>query len=192
VLFTNNISTTKAGLENFLLDLADADALPNVLVVDEVEKQSLENLLCLNTVMSEGIITKLNARVNRRAEARFTVIAICNDEKKLREFQNGHLWSRFTHKLRCVRPSRELCLHILRQEVGKLPAGNPAWADAALAFGWDELKQRDIREIKGHLDGRDRLLSGEWQMDQLAILKAAQHEDAALNLVEQAVSAPLC
>lgn len=182
VLFTNNISTTKAGLENMLLGLAEEKALPYLLIMDEIEKQPLENLLCLNTVMSEGVITKLNARVgHRREEAKFTVVGICNDETKLRSFQNGHMWSRFTHKLRCVRPSKELCRHILREEVTKIPEASPEWADAALEFGWEKMRQRDIREIKGHLDGRERLLDGSWQKDQLAIRDAEKKEDALLQ-----------
>jgi hypothetical protein len=55
--------------------------------------------------------------------------------------------------------------------------GTVAWADAALAFGWDVLGQWDIRELKGHLDGREQLLDGSWQLDQLNILEAKRLED---------------
>lgn len=186
VSFVDGTTMTKAGLENWLLDLADGGTLPEVLVVDELEKQPMDNLLCLNNVMGSGVLTKLNARTgNVRTRTRFVVIGLCNDEEAIKKFRSGALWSRFTHKLRCVRPSRELCEFILRQEVSKLPGGKDEWADAALSFGWDQLGQRDIREIKGHLDGRDRLLSGEWQMDQMSIIAAARAEDAALSLSER-------
>lgn len=179
VMLLNNISTTKAGLENMLLDLAEQKALPHVVVIDEIEKQPLDNLLCMNTIMSEGIITKLNANVgHRREDAALTVVGICNDEDKLRSFQNGHLWSRFTHKVRCVRPSKELCLKILQEEAVTHFKGTPEWAELAIKFGWDELGQRDIRELRGHLDGREDLVSGSWQKWQRQMLDAARREDA--------------
>lgn len=177
VLFVDGTTMTKAGLENWLLELEEAGRLPEVLVVDELEKQPMDNLLCLNAVMGSGMLTKLNARIgNTRKPAKFVVIGICNDKEALRAFRNGALWSRFTHKLPCVRPSKELSLRILKEMTVKIPNGKPIWAEKAMEFGWDKLGQRDIREIKGHLDGRDRLLDGSWQKDQLSILASEKKE----------------
>ena len=104
--------------------------------------------------------------------------------QKLKGSQSGAIWSRFTHKLRCVRPSRELCLKILEEECDKIPKGNRNWAKKALDFGWDTLKERDIRAIRGHLNGRDDLLNGMWQRDQIAIRDAEAQENGEIGKEE--------
>lgn len=183
VLFVDGTTMTKAGLENWLLELAEAKRLPEVLVVDELEKQPMDNLLCLNGVMGSGMLAKLNARRgNERWPAKFVVVGLCNDKEAIKQFRNGAIWSRFTHKLHCVRPSRELCVRILKELTVKLPNGKPIWAEKAMEFGWDELNQRDIRQIKGHLDGRERLMNGSWQADQRMIMELGKQEE---ELVKQ-------
>lgn len=183
VAFVDGTTMSKAGLEKYLLALAgtgtnkSTNRLPVVLVVDEIEKQPMDNLLCLNNVMGSGVLTRLNAFTgNVRVPAIFTVVGICNDEKMLKDFRNGALWSRFTHKLYCARPSRIIAREILEQIAVDIGCGDHAreMADAALRFGWDQLGQRDIREIKGHLDGREDLLSGLWQKDKLTVYNSEE------------------
>src|SRR5262249_23941943 len=100
----------------------------------EIEKQPLDNLLTLVSLMGSGYIAKLNCRVGHRKElAHCLVWATCNDEEVVRRFRKGVLWSRFAHKPHCTRPSRELMRKILLDQPEKL-GGNPAWVDAALAF----------------------------------------------------------
>jgi hypothetical protein len=120
--------------------------------------------------MGSGYLMKVNARVGRRMQQTKVVVwGTCNDAASLQKFHDGALWSRFTHKMQCPRPSRELMREILLKEVAERPDGNPAWADKALEFGWEVLKTNDPREIIGLLDGRDRLLTGEYQKDYLAV-----------------------
>jgi hypothetical protein len=66
--------------------------------------------------------------------------------------------------------------------VAKIPGGNLEWAECALEFGYDTLGQRDIREIKDHLAGRDRLLTGEWQRDRLEVRRRKVEEERAMEL----------
>lgn len=185
VAFVDGTTMSKAGLEKYLLAMAgtgtgkSTNRLPVVLVVDEIEKQPMDNLLCLNNVMGSGVLTRLNAFTgNVRVPAIFTVVGICNDEKMLKDFRNGALWSRFTHKLYCARPSRTIAREILEKIASDMGCGplSRSLADAALAFGYDQLNQRDIREIKGHLDGREDLLSGLWQKDKLSVHDSQGHE----------------
>jgi hypothetical protein len=184
VEFVDGTSMTKAGLERYLLDLAEADALPEILVVDEIEKQEKDNLLSLLSVMGSGVIARLNARIgNTRRRARFVLVGICNDEKSLQAFRDGALWSRFGgNKLFCPRPSRDLCLKILYAMVSTIPGGNPRWAEEALQFAWDELGCRDIREIKDHLCGMDQLLTGEWQQSHRRMIYCRLMEEQELAL----------
>lgn len=170
VVFIDAHGMTRAGLEDWLFARAEENQLPEVIVLEEIEKQPASVLLPLLSVMGSGYLMKTNARVGRRMqETRLVVWATCNAEQELRKYHDGALWSRFTHKLECARPSRELMHQILRREVTERPGGREAWADAALSFGWDILRTNDPREIIGLLDGRDRLLTGEYQDDYLAV-----------------------
>lgn len=171
---------SKAGLENWLLELADAPAAPVMLFIDELEKQDPSNLFCLHNVMGSGIIAKCNARVgNKRRSLKFTLVGTCNDEEKLKTRAEA-LWSRFSHQVYCPRPSRELCERILMDTLRRFPLGKPEWVKAVLEFAWDELGQRDVRTIKAHLDGRDRLLDGSWQEGKRIILAAEKKEKAEM------------
>jgi hypothetical protein len=73
--------------------------------------------------------------------------------------------------------------------VAKTPGGNPEWAHHALEFGYEVLGQRDIREIKDHLAGRDRLLSGQWQRDHLEMRRRKEEEERAIAEAELEKSA---
>jgi hypothetical protein len=183
VSFVDCTTMTKAGVERWILDMAETDTLPEVVVLDEIEKvEDKKNLLTLLSIMSGGVVARLNARIgNMRRSARFVVVGICNNENQIKDWNAGALWSRFGgNKLPCVRPSRELCLKILNEMVTKIPGGDLLWAGKALEFGWDELGQRDIREIKDHLCGMDRLLTDEWQNDRRKMLKAKANEERVI------------
>jgi hypothetical protein len=183
VRFVDGTTMSKAGLENWLLEQVDSDQAPDVLVVDELEKQPTENLSCLNGLMGSGILAKLNARIgNRRESLRMLVVGICNDLEGLKKHSLGNaLLSRFGDPVYCTRPSRELSLKILTDMVAAFPAGKVEWAVKALEFGWDEMGQRDIRKMKKHLSGRDRLLTGEYQADQRKLLEGRKQEERALE-----------
>jgi len=70
---------------------------------------------------------------------------------------------------------------ILLDKVHKL-GGNPGWVDKTLEFAFDVLPQAgfppmdDPRQLKGLLDGRDRLLDGQYQQDLLDIMGAESVE----------------
>lgn len=183
VLFVDAHVMTEAGLENYLLDRAESGSLPEIIVLEEIEKQPPDNLLSLISVMGSGYISKMNARIGHRRElANVLVWATCNDEGIIRKFRAGVLWSRFVHKFHCTRPSQELMRRILLDQVSKMN-GNPEWVDKAIEFAYGLYPKLnhgrpmdDPREIKGLLDGRDRLLDGTYQLDKLAVLKAEAAE----------------
>ncbi len=179
VVFLDAQTMTKAGLEDWLLGKAEEGSLPEVVVVEELEKQDEKILLPLISVMGSGYVMKTNARVGRRVEQiRLVVWGTCNNVERLKKFHDGALWSRFTHKLPCRRPSREVMRKILLREI-EARQGNPAWAQLALTLGYDELQTTDPREIIGLLDGGDRLLTGEYQRDYLAVHRKADRMQAA-------------
>lgn len=166
---------SKAGLENWLIERAEAGTLPEVLCVEEVEKQNMDNLLTLLSLMSSGYVSKLNARVNVRAAADCVVWATCNSEEALSTFRGGALYSRFTHKIHCPRPGREVIERVLADRVAA-SGGDPRWADEAARFAFEELPRlglpplADPRQVIGLLDGRNRLLDGSFQRDLLCVM----------------------
>ena len=169
VVFIDAQTMTKAGLEDWLLQRAADGSLPEIIVLEELEKQGEAVLLPLISVMGSGYLAKTNARVGRRVEHMpILVWGTCNNEKCLREFHDGALWSRFTHKLPCRRPGRAVMRQILVRAVAKR-GGSPAWVEPALDLGYDLLQTDDPREILGLLDGGDRLLTGEYQADYVSV-----------------------
>jgi hypothetical protein len=168
-------TATKAGLETWILSNAQDGTLPEILCLEEIEKFEPNNLLCLLGVMDHRcVISRTNARIGTSsAIARLLIWATCNNARKLKEFQSGALWSRFSHQLPCTRPSRDEMLAILLNEIAEI-GGNPAWAEPALNFGWDVLRTDDPRKITSLLDGRERLLDESYQIDYLTVLSAAE------------------
>lgn len=186
VLFLDGHGTSKAGLENWLLERAECGRLPDILVIEEIEKQPLDNMLSLLSVMGSGYVSKLNARIGHAHQvANLMVWATCNDEEAIRNFRGGALWSRFAHRLHCPRPSRDLMEHILVERAISI-GGNVEWAYRAMEFAYETVPDHfdqemdDPREIVALLDGGDRLLDGSYQDDKLDIMRG---EVAETNLV---------
>ncbi|MDB5342483.1 MAG: hypothetical protein JWP89_860 [Schlesneria sp.] len=187
VAFIDGPTMSKAGLENWLLELAVANKLPEVICIEEIEKQHMDNLLTLLSVMGSGYIMKTNARIGRMKQlAKCVIWATCNDKQLLKDFRDGALWSRFTHKLHCRRPSRELMTRIIRDKVANTN-GDPRWAEAAIEFAYDGMTAAvgqpmlDPRAILGLLDGAERLLDGSYQADYLATFSIGCVEEEGIN-----------
>lgn len=182
VVFVDGPTMSKAGLENWMLSLAESKNLPEVVVIEEIEKQNMDNLLTLLSVMGSGYIMKTNARIGRvREMAKCMIWATCNDDALLKQFRNGALWSRFTKRLHCKRPGQELMYKILCRECAErnLPV---ECADKAIQFAYELMPKAfkreldDPREIVDLLSGGDRLLDDSYQKDLLTIMKT-EHEE---------------
>lgn len=178
VMIINSTTTSKVGLENMLLDKAKDKILPEIICFDEVEKVVDENLHCLLSVMDQtATISRNNAKIGRQsAEAKCLVVATCNDIDKLKNFASGALYSRFSTRLPCARPKRELMRNILIAQLQeRIDAGEDAkleWADAAIDYAYDVMKVNCPRTIKGLLSGRDRLLDKSYFKDLESIEKS--------------------
>lgn len=179
ITMLNATTLSKAGLESWILDKAQTGLLPEILWINELEKGSPDDFLCLLNIMDEqGKISRLNSKIGKQeGEAKILVWADCNDEEKLRNWNKGALWSRFNKRWPCVRPSRPVMRQILIDMLEKRKAkGQPMnfkWADAAIDYAFDVMKTDDPREIKGLMDGGDDLLNGKYFKD-IEAVKAAQ------------------
>jgi MoxR-like ATPase len=131
--FIDMTAATKAGLETWILNQAEENLLPEILVLEEIEKCDKDNLMALGSIMASGYIMRTNARISRvRHEVRSLIWATCNDEEALRAFRRGFIFDRFANQLYCPLPDRETLYAILLDKVKKIPRGNPLWADKAL------------------------------------------------------------
>ncbi len=187
VKFLDATTMSKAGLENWLLSAADEGLLPDVLVLEEIEKQSPDNLLCLLSVMGSGYVAKHNARVQMRRQCNCLIWATCNDSFILRQFRAGALWSRFAHRWYCPRPSKTVMRSILLEKIESI-GGNPVWADKIMDFGWDEMQERDPRTLISLLDGGNRLLDNSYQQDILSISEAKNLEEKGKEVETQVIT----
>lgn len=171
VAVINSTTLSKAGLETWLLEKAKDGLLPEILLFDEIEKFKLENLECLLQIMDgQAKISRINSKIGRsEAEAPVIIWATCNDVGKLKDFNNGALYSRFTKDLPCVRPSRELMHEILLKRIeSRKIKGQPAnekWAKIIIDYSFDKMKTNDPRKIIAMLEGGDRLLDGSYFRD---------------------------
>lgn len=183
VVFIDGPTLTKAGLENWLLELAEQNTLPEIICIEEIEKQNMDNLLTLLSMMASGYIRKTNARVGRlQMLAESMIWATCNDAKRIKSFRDGAIWSRFTHRFYCTRPSPGVVEKILRRKAEERN-GASEWVDAVMKFAYETYPDEfgnpldDPREIIGLLDGEDRLLDGTYQADKLEIFRLEMNEE---------------
>lgn len=164
-LWYDATSTTKAGA---IEQLITATSLPPILFVEEIEKTQESALRWLLGMMDErGEIRRTNYRVgNQHKAVRMCVVATANNTEILQQMDAGALYSRFSNRIACPPPGRDIVEKILTREIASLKEFNPQWVEASLEFGFDKLKIRDPRElINILLCGRDRLLTGEYQRD---------------------------
>jgi len=162
-------STTKAGA---IEQMMNSPVVPPILFVEEIEKTAEGSLRWLLGVMDDrGEIRRTNYRVGNQVKAaRLTVIATANDVELLRKMDSGSVYSRFANRIHCPPPDRGTLEKILTREVCEIN-GNPVWVNETLAFAYDQLCIRDVREILNVLlCGRDRLLTGQYQEDYLATM----------------------
>jgi energy-coupling factor transporter ATP-binding protein EcfA2 len=173
VLEIDATTCSKAGLEKLLLRLATEAELPPILFIEEIEKQNPETLHCLLQIMDDrGRIERTLATTGKvSAQAKLLVWGTCNDEKLLKSFMRGALWSRFCHRVYCPRPTSKLMKKILGREVREM-SGKEEWIGPALSFCFDELKTNDPRVACALLDGGDGLTDGTYLEHWRHILQA--------------------
>lgn len=154
-------SATSAGILQMLFD---AETIPPVLIIEEIEKADEKDVKWLLGVTDQrGEIRKTNYRIGHKARnVKMLVFATVNNYDKWQNMAAGALASRF-FEVYCPRPDRDLCEKILLREVKKFK-GDPAWVEPALQLGFDKLHWDDPRKLRYIcLSGRERLLDGTYE-----------------------------
>lgn len=162
VLELDATSTTKAGAERILLESAK---LPPVLICEEIEKTDEHSLRWLLGILDHrGEVRKVTHGGGlRHRNVKMLCLATVNDMVLFKKVMDGALASRFSHKVYCPRPSKEVLRRILAREVDKVK-GNPAWIDPAVDYCVDQEETNDPRRVVTVcLSGGDKLLTGEYQ-----------------------------
>lgn len=157
-------STTEAGMRKLLLD--EDEVLPQVILIEEIEKATHSFKLLLGIMDERGMVSQLNARRTASRQVPALILANANDYNVLVKMDSGALLSRFPNEIHCPRLDRETIAKVLEREIKKVKGGNLAWIEPTLKFGFDERGITDPRQLKRIcLCGKDELLTGVYQKD---------------------------
>lgn len=150
-------ATTAAGA---IKQLDEAEILPRILIVEEIEKVNAEALSFLLALMDmRGEIRKTTARSKIVKDTKIIVIATVNNHELFGNMLAGALASRFSNKLWFHRPDTDTIRRILTREIAKLE-GDDAWIAPAIEYA-REKNIDDPRMITALcLCGRDGWLDG--------------------------------
>ena len=129
----------------------------------------------LGVMDTRGEVRRTNYRVGNQARnVKMLVLATANDTNLLKSMMAGALFSRFSNRIYCPRPDREIMQRILEREVDSI-SGNRDWIEPALKLGFDEFKITDPRDIVTIATcGGDRLLTGQYQYDYRAMQEPSE------------------
>jgi hypothetical protein len=170
----NANSSTKAGLEDLFLSRLRDVGTPPFLFVEEMEKTLPDILTIWLSILDERAeVRKIVHRKLRYAEVRSLVFATVNDKMLFdrlmagRPGNPGALSSRMTG-LYVPRPDEAVMARILRRDIDifypEAGVNREDWVRACLELA-KQVKTTDPRKIVTFLDGRNRLLTEEYQRD---------------------------
>lgn len=185
VLELDATSTTKAGAERILLESAN---LPPVLVCEEIEKTDESSLRWLLGILDHrGEVRKVTHGGGlRHRDVKMLCLATVNDMELFKRVMDGALASRFSHKVWCPRPSKDVLGMILRREIAKVKDGREEWIAPAVDWCVDIEGTNDPRRVVTVcLSGKERLLTGEYQKLLQAVSgpKSAERKTDAMEKV---------
>lgn len=170
----NANSATKAGIERLFLERLRITGIPPFIFVEEMEK-TLETILTvwLSILDERAEVRKITHRSAGHSEVRSLVFGTVNDKVLFDRLMGGRpnypgaLSSRMTG-IYVPRPDEKTMSRILRRDIGLYypEAGKDAdkWVKACVELA-AEVKTNDPRKVVTFLDGRSRLLNGDYQKD---------------------------
>jgi len=181
-LILNSNTTTKAGVAKLFKRLSEGPGIPKIVFIEELEKTKEEMLDIWLGIMDERAeIRKVNYREDWALDVECLVFATANDKRKLDMLHGGSptepgaLSSRFRKKLNVPRPDENIMRRILLREIHEY-GGDKDWIDPCIDLA-SEIVTDDPRIVLSFLDGGDRLLTGEYQQDILAVQEEFSEEE---------------
>lgn len=156
----DGVAITQAGVTKMF---AEAEVLPRVVVIEEIEKAAEDPLRGLLAMLdTRGEIRKVTARGAIQRDTKVLCIATVNDKGAFDKMLKEALSDRFTTPVFFERPGREVLAMILRREIDRV-GGDYAWIDPTLDFCEQEGISAPRRAIAICVGGRDLLLTGQYQ-----------------------------
>lgn len=155
-------TSTQAGI---LSDLMERASAIRVLLIDELEKANPDNFRFLLGLMDErGELRICNAKAGSlQCKMPAFVIATTNDLPKVESLMSGALYSRFSDRIYCPRVDENTIYKAVKKYVDMI-GGDERWIRPAINHVRTMEKTEDIRRmIAVAVNGRERLLSGEYQ-----------------------------
>lgn len=167
-------ATTAAGA---IKQIDEAEIMPRVLIVEEIEKVNAEALSFLLALMDmRGEIRKTTARSKIEKDTKILVIATVNNHKLFDGMLAGALSSRFSRKAWFHRPDPATIRRILLREVRETE-GDEAWIEPCMAY-CEEKNITDPRMISALcLTGEDGWLDGSFYKELADTDKPQEYED---------------
>jgi len=175
ILRLDATSTTKAGLEKMFFN--DLNEIPPLVFMEEAEKADPEALkIWLGALDDRGEIRKVNFRVNQLRSLKVLFFCTVNNKALFDRMMGsdgseaGALSSRCVSQIYFPRPSNDTLKQILKKEIDQ-HGGKYEWIAPALELS-KEMQVSDPRVVRSYLAGGDRLLTGTYQRDWIAIQQA--------------------
>jgi energy-coupling factor transporter ATP-binding protein EcfA2 len=165
-------------------ELNKLDVMPRFIFVEEIEKAPADAVAVFLGMMDDrGQLRKTTYRENIEKECRVIVFATANNEEKLNAMQSGALASRFVAPIKFRRPTDDMLRQILIRDLDKMgftQKSHPQrtkWIEKTLEWchrqDVDNLDPRYVRSVC--LNGRDELLTGQYQSDLEATMDITAH-----------------
>lgn len=181
ILRLDATSTTRAGLEK--LFFKDLVKVPPIVVCEEMEKAKEEWLqIWLGALDDRGEIRKVNARTCLVREVRILFICTVNDKHVFDKMMGGEgthkpgaLSSRCVNDIYFPRPNKSILRSILKKDILE-KGGKAEYIDHCLQLA-DQLGINDPRKVLSFLSGGDRLISGEYQKDLIAVNSLKEEDE---------------
>lgn len=190
ILRLDATSTSRAGIEELVFEKYEEyedvhgrlTKMPPVVLCEEIEKADEGGLqIWLGALDSRGEVRKNKFRRTKMRKVRILFICTVNNKRKFDMMMGsdgteaGALSSRCVTEIYFPRPKRDVLRRILQDRIEE-SGGDLAWIEPALNLG-SELGYSDPRKYRSLLAGGERLLTGEYQADRLAIFNAAKEEN---------------
>lgn len=174
VLRLDATSTTRAGLERLFFQ--DLPEVPPLVFMEEAEKANEDWLkIWLGALDDRGEIRKVNFRMCQTRQIKILFFCTVNNKHAFDQMMNdksgskqpGALSSRCVNDIYFPRPNEKILTQILIREI-RNNGGKEEWIGPCIKLAKD-LETNDPRKVLSFLAGQDRLLTGEYQKDRLAI-----------------------
>jgi adenylate kinase family enzyme len=159
VMKFDGTQTTAAGA---IKQIDEAEILPRVMVVEEIEKVAPEALSYLLALMdTRGEIRKTTARKQIAKDTKILVVATVNNVEVFDKIMSNALSSRFSNKCWFKHPDEATITRILTREIAKID-GDTEWIGPVVAYAREKQIHDPRMLIALCMCGRDGWLDGSY------------------------------